>query len=224
MGPLRLSAAEVYEILTADGLYTNLLTGQERRETPFSTHTAATVEMCNVTQEYGIVVVDEIQMISDASRGSSWTKALMGLRCKEIHVCGGLEAIDIAKKIVDACGDDFELICYERFSDLKVSKSSLPHNLKKKGSYRNVHPGDCVVAFSRDDIFAIKREIESMTNYKCCVIYGKLPPEIRASQARRFNDPDSGYDILVASDAIGMGLNLNIKRMNRFQFHLQIQW
>ena len=213
LGPLRLLAAEVYETLTAEGLYTNLFTGQERREIAFSTHTAATVEMCNVTEEYDIVVIDEIQMIADASRGASWTKALMGLRCKEIHVCGGAEAMDIVQKIANACGDDFESISYQRFSDLKVSRSSLSRNPRKKGSYQNVQPGDCIVAFSRNDIFAIKREIESMTNYKCCVIYGKLPPQTRADQARRFNDPDSGYDILVASDAIGMGLNLNIKRI-----------
>ena len=213
LGPLRLLAAEVYESLTADGLYTNLFTGQERREIAFSTHTAATIEMCNVTEEYDIVVIDEIQMIADASRGSSWTKALMGVRCKEIHVCGGLEAMDIVKKIATACGDDFESISYERFTDLKVSKTSLSRNTRKKGSYRNVQPGDCIVAFSRNDIFAIKREIESMTDYKCCVIYGRLPPQTRTDQARRFNDPNSGYDILVASDAIGMGLNLNIKRI-----------
>lgn len=73
--------------------------------------------------------------------------------------------------------------------------------------------GDCVVAFSRNDIFAIKREIESSTKYKCCIIYGSLPPSTRAEQAKLFNDPDSGYDILVASDAIGMGLNLSIKRI-----------
>lgn len=76
-----------------------------------------------------------------------------------------------------------------------------------------VRPGDCVVAFSRNDIFAIKREIEKHTGYKCCVIYGKLPSQIRTDQARLFNDPNSGYDILVASDAIGMGLNLNIRRI-----------
>jgi ATP-dependent RNA helicase SUPV3L1/SUV3 len=49
------------------------------------------------------------------------------------------------------------------------------------------------------DIFAIKREIETATSYKCCVIYGSLPPETRSEQARRFNNPNSGYDILVAS-------------------------
>ena len=213
LGPLRLLAAEVYEILTAEGFYTNLFTGQERREIAFSTHTAATIEMCNITDEYDTVVIDEIQMISDASRGASWTKALMGLRCKEIHVCGGFEAMDIVKKIANACGDDFEMNRYERFSDLKVSEVSLSRNPNKKGAYQNVQPGDCIVAFSRNDIFAIKREVESMTNYKCCVIYGKLPPKTRSDQARRFNDHDSGYDILIASDAIGMGLNLNIKRV-----------
>lgn len=69
------------------------------------------------------------------------------------------------------------------------------------------------MAFSRTDIFAIKREIEATTGHKCCVIYGTLPPEIRSTQAQLFNDPDSEYNILVASDAISMGLNLNIRRI-----------
>jgi ATP-dependent RNA helicase SUPV3L1/SUV3 len=221
-------------------MYTNLFTGQERREIPFSTHASATVEMANLNDEYDVVVIDEIQMISDVTRGAAWTKALLGMRCKEIHVCGGLEAKEIVKKIVKACGDDFEVNTYERFSKLEVAKKGLTNDPMKAGCYKQVSdilcnileltfvgllaegcalvvsqvkPGDCIVAFSRNDIFAIKREIEKSTNYKCCVIYGKLPPTTRAEQARRFNDPDSGYDIIVASDAIGMGLNLNIKRL-----------
>ncbi len=213
LGPLRLLAAEVYENLTADGIYANLFTGQERREIAFSTHAAATVEMVNLDKEYDVVVVDEIQMISDATRGAAWTKALLGLRCKEIHVCGGSEAKNIVQKLAEACGDDFELREYTRFSPLVVATHSMSNDPTKPGCYRHVQPGDCVVAFSRNDIFAIKREIEKTTNYKCCVVYGKLPPQTRAEQARRFNDPDSGYDILVASDAIGMGLNLNIRRI-----------
>lgn len=82
-----------------------------------------------------------------------------------------------------------------------------------RGDYSRVQPGDCVVAFSVADIFSIRKEIEEKTNYKCAVIYGKLPPETRSTQARLFNDENSGYDILVASDAIGMGLNLNIGRI-----------
>jgi len=213
LGPLRLLAAEVYDGLTADGIYTNLYTGQERRDIPFSTHSAATVEMAGMDKEYDVVVIDEIQMISDVTRGAAWTKALLGLRCKEIHVCGGTEAREIVEKLASACGDEFELREYQRFSPLKLSPKSMAKDPTKPGCYRNVQPGDCVVAFSRNDIFAIKREIEKTTKYRCCVIYGKLPPQTRADQARRFNDPDSGYDILVASDAIGMGLNLNIKRI-----------
>ncbi len=73
--------------------------------------------------------------------------------------------------------------------------------------------GDCVVAFSREQIYNIKRSIEVNTNLKACVIYGGLPPETRKSQATLFNDFESGYDVLVASDAVGLGLNLNIKRI-----------
>jgi ATP-dependent RNA helicase SUPV3L1/SUV3 len=59
---------------------------------------------------------------------------------------------------------------------------------------------------------ADRKEIEETTKFKCAVIFGKLPPEARSKQARLFNDDNTGYDILVASDAIGMGLNLNIRR------------
>ena len=68
LGPLRLLAAEIYETLTAEGLYTNLFTGQERREIAFSTHTSATVEMFNAMNEYDVVVLDEIQMLADPAR------------------------------------------------------------------------------------------------------------------------------------------------------------
>jgi hypothetical protein len=82
-----------------------------------------------------------------------------------------------------------------------------------RGNYSSVRPGDCIVAFSRKEIFAIKAEIEKLTDHKCAVIYGQLPSDIRSEQARLFNELDTGYDVLVASDAIGMGLNLNIGRI-----------
>lgn len=213
LGPLRLLAAEVYETLTAAGIYASLITGQEKREVPFSTHTAATVEMAPTDRDYDVVVIDEIQMLADKDRGHAWTRALLGLRCKEIHICGGMEAESIARKIAAACGDEFQINRYERFSELTVADASIAATSSTLGSYRNVQSGDCVVAFSKNDIFAIKREIEESTNHKCCVIYGSLPPETRTEQARRFNNPDSEYDVLVASDAIGMGLNLNIRRI-----------
>ena len=131
-------AAEVYETLVEDGLKVNLYTGQEKREIPGATHASATIEMANVHKEYDVVVIDEIQMISDASRGAAWTKALLGLRCKEIHVCGGIEAREIVEKLCEVCGDDFELTTYERFGKLRVSNRSLSNKPTKPGCYKQV--------------------------------------------------------------------------------------
>jgi hypothetical protein len=211
-GPLRLLALEVYENLNRDGIYTDLLTGQEKRFVPFSTHVSSTLEMVNLNKEYDVAVIDEIQMISDTQRGYAWTRALLGLQAKEIHICGGIEALNVVKMLLEDTGDEFELKEYNRLGELVVSNESL------KGDYRKVRPGDCIVAFSRADIFSIKRQIEKYTKYKCSTIYGALPPETRSEQARMFNEEK--LDILVASDAIGMGLNLNI---GRIIFHTTIK-
>lgn len=138
MGPLRLLAGEIYETLNSQGVYCSLITGQERQEFPFSTHAAATVEMAAnlLDQEFDVVVIDEIQMIEDEERGFAWTRALIGTRCKEIHVCGGLEAKELVERIADACGDDFELNKYERFSELTLARKSLASNPDEMGSYK----------------------------------------------------------------------------------------
>ena len=213
-GPLRLLALEVYESLNRQNVPTDLLTGQERRTSPFASHVACTVEMVTLQREFDVAVIDEIQMISHEQRGHAWTRALHGLRAREIHVCGGLEALNIVRNLVADSGDEFELVEYDRLSTLKISEESL------QGDYSRIRPGDCVVAFSRAEIFSIRREIERLTPYKCCVVYGQLPPETRSTQARLFNEDNTGFDVLVASDAIGMGLNLNI---GRIVFHTTVK-
>lgn len=137
---MRLLAAEVYEKLNAEGVYTSLRTGQERKEFPFSTHISATVEMAAnlIEEEFDVVVIDEIQMIHDKERGFAWTRALLGLRCKEIHVCGGLEARKIVERIVKACGDEFELHQYDRFSSLEIESESLSPKPAQLGAYSAV--------------------------------------------------------------------------------------
>lgn len=104
-------------------------------------------------------------------------------------------------------GETVHVQHYERMNPLHLSNESLHSDIK------NVKDRDCIVAFSRADIYYIKKLVETSTNRKCCVIYGSLPPETRTEQADLFNDLNSGYNVLVASDAIGMGLNLNIKRI-----------
>ena len=188
-------------------MYCDLLTGQEKTVVPFASHVSCTVEMVSLTKVYDVAVIDEIQMIGDEQRGSAWSRALQGIHAREIHLCGGLEACDIVRSLATSMGDDFELKKYDRLSNLVISDDSL------QGDYSKIRPGDCVVAFSRNDIFSIKRQIEMLTPHKCAVIYGSLPAETRSKQARLFNEEGTGFDVLVASDAIGMGLNLNIRRV-----------
>lgn len=206
-GPLRLLALEVFESLNMDGVATSLLTGQERREMPFAKHVSCTVEMVDVETLVDVAVIDEIQMIGDDSRGASWTRALLGLPAREIHVCGDPAAIPAVTALAAITGDELDIRTYQRMTSITVESGSLG------ADYSRIQEGDAIVAFSRKDIYAIRKTVERKTAHKCCVVYGSLPPETRSAQARLFNDPHSGYRVLVASDAIGMGLNLNIRRV-----------
>ncbi|GLU11095.1 hypothetical protein SLE2022_278650 [Rubroshorea leprosula] len=205
--PLRLLAMEVFDKVNAQGVYCSLLTGQEKKHVPFSNHVACTVEMVSTDELYDVAVIDEIQMMADPYRGYAWTRALLGLKADEIHLCGDPSVLNIVRKICSDTGDELHEQHYERFKPLVVEAKTL------LGDLRNVRSGDCVVAFSRREIFEVKMAIEKHTKHRCCVIYGALPPETRRQQASLFNDQDNEFDVLVASDAVGMGLNLNIRRV-----------
>ncbi|ORZ07825.1 P-loop containing nucleoside triphosphate hydrolase protein [Absidia repens] len=207
-GPLRLLAHEIFDKMNQQGIACNLLTGEERREvSPTAALTSSTVEMANLAKPLEVAVIDEIQLIADPYRGWAWTQALLGLKAKEIHLCGEAAAVPLIKKICEHLGEQVIVNEYERLTPVALATDSL------HGSLKNVQKGDCVVAFSRQSIFAIKEKIEKETGLQCAVAYGGLPPETRALQAKSFNDPKSPASVLVASDAVGMGLNLNIKRV-----------
>lgn len=211
-GPLRLLAMEVYDTVNADGVYCSLITGQEKKEVPFAKHVSCTVEMVPLLTHWEVAIIDEIQMLTDDYRGWAWTRAFLGLRADELHLCGDPSALTLVSQLCAVTGDDLEQHAYERFEPLSIDEKSL------EGKYANIKPGDCIVSFSRKDIFSIKRAVEIFTGNRCCVIYGALPPETRTHQAKLFNDPNSGYDVLVATDAVGMGLNLCIRRVVFYSF------
>lgn len=137
----------------------------------------------------------------------------MGLPAREIHLCGDNSAVNLVKKICSSTGDRVHVHEYKRLSPLVLEEQSLvPHRNKKESDWvRRLRAGDCVVAFGRSKLFQLKALIEAETEHKCCVIYGALPPETRSKQAKEFNE--GGKDILVTTDAVGMGLNLNIGRI-----------
>ena len=205
-GPLRLLAYEVYARLNARGKACNLITGDEiiNASTDYMepTMNSCTVEMVPYYQMVDVAVIDEIQMIGNASRGWAWTQAVLGIQAKELHMCGEERALPLIRELAAAMGEELIVHRYERLSPLQAASKSL------QGSFQNLQKGDCVVAFSRRGIHSLKKEIEQATSKRVAVVYGSLPPELRAQQARLFNDQENDYDVLVASDAIGMGLNL----------------
>ncbi|EGW33156.1 uncharacterized protein SPAPADRAFT_71052 [Spathaspora passalidarum NRRL Y-27907] len=207
-GPLRLLAREIFEKFQQRGVSCNLVTGEEIIPSyddngVISEISAGTVEMIPLNKKMDICVIDEIQMIGDHQRGAAWTNALLGVLAKEIHLCGEESAVQLVKKIVAVTGDELEIKRFKRFGKLTVQN--------RITSFTTLKKGDCVVAFSKKKILDLKNQIEQNTRLKVGIVYGSLPPEIRSKEAQSFNNGE--YDVLVASDAIGMGLNLKIKRI-----------
>lgn len=151
-------------------------------------------------------MLDEIQMICDPHRGYAWTRALLGLPAKEIHVCGDETALELVQRLADKMDEDLEVRRYERSKPLEVEREPLL-------DFKSIRPGDCLIAFSKKEVYKMKLAVESKTSHKCAIIYGNLPPETRRQQAELFNDAESDYDVLVATDAVGMGLNLSVRRI-----------
>ncbi|EFX02895.1 mitochondrial ATP-dependent RNA helicase [Grosmannia clavigera kw1407] len=208
-GPLRLLAHEIYTRMTAKGRACALITGEEQRipEDGDSFFQSCTVEMTPLNKRVDVAVIDEIQMMADEDRGWAWTQALLGVQAREVHLCGEDRAVDLVRALCARMGDKCVVHRYERLSALQTMSKSL------RGDFGNLRKGDAVVSFSRVGLHTLKSGIEKMTGRRCAIVYGSLPPETRAQQAALFNDPDNDYDFLVASDAIGMGLNLEIKRV-----------
>jgi ATP-dependent RNA helicase SUPV3L1/SUV3 len=203
-GPLRLLAHEVYSRFNNKGVPCDLVTGDDVRQAEggdakFSSHT---VEMVDCARTVDVAVIDEIQMIAQPDRGWAWTRALLGTRAKELHLCGETRVIPLIREVAASMGDTLHIHHYDRLNPLKAMSRSLRGNLK------SLRRGDCIVSFSVLGIHAMKKQIELETGRRVAIVYGSLPPEIRAQQAALFNDPSNDYDFLVASDAIGMGLNL----------------
>uniref|UniRef100_A0AC35UBG9 RNA helicase n=1 Tax=Rhabditophanes sp. KR3021 TaxID=114890 RepID=A0AC35UBG9_9BILA len=208
-GPLRLLACEVFQKCNDAGIPCDLMTGEDRRfvrgQDDPADHTASTVEMLSVTRPVEVAVIDEIQMVRDDQRGFAFTRALLGVPAEEIHVCGEVAAIDIVKKLLDPIGEHVEIRTYERKTSLSICDYGV-------GNYQNIQKGDAIVCFSKRRVFSIVNELKKL-NIPTAVIYGSLPPAVKLAQSAKFNDPEDPVKVLVATDAIGMGLNLNIQRV-----------
>jgi len=202
LSPLRILALENYEKLNRQGVKCNLLTGEEEIIVEGAKHVSCTIEKLNIEEEYEVAIIDEIQMIDDDQRGAAWTRAILGVRCNEVHVCGSLNSKDLILRIIEDCGDEYNLREYKREIPLQIEE--------KNFNTKRIEEGDALVVFSKKKVLELAYYFGTQ-GIKASLIYGDLPPEVRRAQYEQFINKKS--KILITTDAIGMGVNLPIKRI-----------
>jgi len=199
LAPLRLLALEGYEDLKAKGIQSSLVTGEEQILDDEATHISSTIEMLNFEVDVDVCVIDEVQMIDDRDRGWAWANAIIGAPAKEIIMTGSINSKDAIIALAEYLGEELEIIEFQRKSPL--------HLLEKPTLHKDVEAGSAIIAFSRRDVLRLKHEFSK--DFSISVVYGNLSPEVRREEARRFREGES--ELLIATDAIAMGMNLPIK-------------
>src|SRR5690349_10931163 len=203
LAPLRLLANENYERLEAAGVAVSLVTGEERKLHPNATHYASTVEMLDPHRAIDLAVIDEVQMLEDDERGGAWTAAICGVPAQTVYLLGSPSAQSALQALADRLGLPLTVEHLERKAPLEVERRPL-------GDLNALRSGDALIAFSRRDVLFLAQQLARMGR-SVATIYGALSPESRRAQARRFEAGKA--EIVVATDAIGMGLNLPISRV-----------
>ncbi|KAL0281278.1 UNVERIFIED_CONTAM: hypothetical protein PYX00_002313 [Menopon gallinae] len=207
--PLKMLAFQTFTTANKNGVPCDLLTGEDIRrvleDDNEADHISCTVEMVNTNKTYDVAVIDEIQMLKDYQRGYAWTRAFFGIAANEIHLCGEESALNFIEKAAARLGEECEVIKYKRLTKLIFESNALE-------KFENIRNGDCIICFSKKDIYTVTVQLDKL-GIKYAIIYGTLPPGTKRAQAEIFNDPDSGCNVLIATDAIGLGMNLNIRRI-----------
>jgi ATP-dependent RNA helicase SUPV3L1/SUV3 len=203
LGPLRLLALEIHEKMKDAGIACTMLTGEECIPEENSRITSSTIEMLDMEQHYDIAVIDEAQMIADRDRGHSWTRAILGVKADEIHICMSPAAEEVVTHLIALCEDTFEVRHYERKTALVCEQEAFVFP-------DDVTEGDALITFTKRAVLDIAGRLER-EGIRASVIYGSLPPEIRRRQIRLFLSHET--KVVVSTDAIGMGLNLPVRRI-----------
>ena len=203
LAPLRLLALEIQDKLNSENIACSLLTGEEEDIITYAYHVSSTIEKLQLGTPYEVCVIDEAQMIADNQRGWAWTRAIIGVLSPEVHICMAPEALDIVIKLIKDCDDTYEVIRHKRDTELIVED-------KKFNLERDVKKGDALVVFGKKKALAVSAQLLN-NNIKTSIIYGSLPYSTRKKQFDRFLSGET--EVIVCTDAIGMGVNLPIKRI-----------
>ena len=203
LAPLRLLAMENYQRLLDNNVAASLITGEQRKIHPNATHVASTVEMLNSNRPVEVAVIDEIQLLDDPDRGAAWTAAVCGVPAQTVYLLGALEAKEAIQSLVKRVGGTLEIRELQRKSPLEMEQAPL-------GSLKNLKQGDVLIAFSRREVLNWRDQAIAQ-GFTVSAIYGNLSPEVRQAQAERFIEGET--QIVVGTDAIGMGLNTPARRV-----------
>ena len=198
--PLRLLAREVYDkVVTLRGLNSvALITGEERIVPAKAKYWVCTVEA--MPQDIGpeFVAIDEIQLCADQERGHVFTDRLLNMR-------GSMETLflgaDTMRKVIGQLIPNVEFVTRSRFSDLEYTGPKKTSRMPTRSA---------IVGFSVDNVYAVA-ELLRRQKGGAAVVMGALSPRTRNAQVELYQNGDVDY--LVATDAIGMGLNLDINHV-----------
>ena len=198
--PLRLLAREVYDkvVKKTDPNKVALITGEEKIIPSNAKYYFCTVESMPIEKDLEFVGIDEIQMCSDHERGHIFTDRLLNLRGEKLTMFMGSNSM---KNIIDKLDGDIEYIDRKRLSKLSYSGHKKISRIERKS---------VIIAFSAEEVYAIAELIRRQKG-GAAIVMGSLSPKTRNSQVNLYQSGDVDY--LVATDAIGMGINMDLNNV-----------
>ncbi|MDA7583493.1 helicase-related protein, partial [bacterium] len=195
--PLRLLAREVYDKvikkISVDKVA--LITGEEKIIPSNAKFFLCTVESMPIDKHLDFVGVDEIQMCADYERGHIFTDRLLNMRGEKLTMFMGSNTI---KNIISKLNGDIEFINRERLSKLTFAGHKKISRINRKTA---------IIAFSAEEVYAIA-ELVRRQKGGAAIVMGSLSPKTRNAQVELYQSGD--VDFLVATDAIGMGINMDL--------------
>ncbi len=195
--PLRLLAREVYDkvIQKVGSSKVALITGEEKIIPINARYFLCTVESMPIDKNLEFVGIDEIQMCNDHERGHVFTDRLLNLRGEKLTMLMGSNTI---KNIIQKLDDDVEFMNKERLSKLTFEGHKKISRIERKSA---------IIAFSTEEVYAIAELIRRQKG-GAAIVMGSLSPKTRNAQVSLYQSGDVDY--LVATDAIGMGINMDL--------------
>ncbi|MAV62088.1 MAG: helicase [Candidatus Pelagibacter sp.] len=198
--PLRLLAREIYDkvIKKINIDKVALITGEEKIIPVNAKYYLCTVESMPIDKNLDFVGIDEIQMCADQERGHIFTDRLLNLRGEKLTMFMGSNTI---KNIISKLDEDTEFINKERLSKLSYVGHKKISRIDRKTA---------IIAFSSEEVYAIA-ELVRRQKGGAAIVMGSLSPKTRNAQVQLYQSGD--VDFLVATDAIGMGINMDLENV-----------